>query len=338
MAKLRATWARLASNDRLRRSSQAVSVVGNQAYVFGGELLPRKPVDNQLDFVELHSEKGTLANLSTISIDTEAPTPRVGAPSTALKDAFYLFSGRGGIAMEPVEETGGVWRYTPTQTRWDLLKPTDASAPHPAGRSYHCTASDGNKTIYVHAGCPEKGRLSDLSSFDIESKTWKELAAAPPPARGGASIAFSGGKLYRMNGFDGTSEQGGALDVYDPASAAWSTISYKPDGVQGPEARSVSALVAVEVDGKPHLVTLFGEHDPSSLGHAGAGKMLSDLWAFDVDGGKWEKVFFERDAPPPRGWFDADVVVDGIKQSVVVHGGLAEDNSRLGDVWRLNFA
>jgi hypothetical protein len=25
---------------------------------------------------------------------------------------------------------------------------------------------------------------------------------------------------------------------------------------------------------------MFGERDPSSLGHAGAGKMLTDVWAF----------------------------------------------------------
>jgi hypothetical protein len=35
------------------RSSQTVSVVGNQALIFGGELHPREPVDSQLDVVEL---------------------------------------------------------------------------------------------------------------------------------------------------------------------------------------------------------------------------------------------------------------------------------------------
>jgi hypothetical protein len=42
--------------------------------------------------------------------------------------------------------------------------------------------------------------------------------------------------------------------------------------------------------------------------------------------------------PVARGWFGADVVTDGDgEQAVVVHGGLAEDNSRLGDVWKLEF-
>jgi hypothetical protein len=60
MADLSARWTRLASSERLRRSSQSLSVLGSQAWVFGGELLPREPVDNRLDIIELGSEQGTV--------------------------------------------------------------------------------------------------------------------------------------------------------------------------------------------------------------------------------------------------------------------------------------
>jgi len=244
--------------------------------------------------------------------------------------------------MAPIEEKGTLWRYTPNEFLWKLIEPANPSAPYPASRSYHAMTSDGNDSIYVHAGCPEKGRLSDLWSFNTESKIWTELPAAPLPGRGGTSITVSGGKLYRMNGFDGQSEQGGAIDVLDLANRTWSTVSFKPDGVHGPEPRSVSTLLAVRVKGRDSLVTLFGERDPSSLGHAGAGKMLGDVWAFDLEREKWTKVEPKvgpkGDAPPPRGWFGADVVEneDG-EHAVIIHGGLAEDNSRLGDVWELRF-
>jgi hypothetical protein len=141
-----------------------------------------------------------------------------------------------------------------------------------------------------------------------------------------------------MNGFDGIREQGGTLDVYAPDAYTWSSIFYEPDGVSGPEPRSVSALVAVKVHGKDFLLTLFGERDPSKLGHAGAGKMLGDVWAFDLECEKWCKVKSNGNVPCPRGWFGADVVQEGNgNHGVVVHGGLAEDNSRLGDVWKLQF-
>jgi hypothetical protein len=137
-----------------------------------------------------------------------------------------------------------------------------------------------------------------------------------------------------MGGFDGSSEQGGVVDVYETGSKTWQSISFSPDGIRGPGARSVAALLPVRIAGAHHLLTMFGEADPSSSGHAGAGKMLGDVWVFTITEPAWSRVIFEGAAPAPRGWFAADVLHrdDG----VVIHGGLAEDNSRLGDVWKLS--
>lgn len=233
--------------------------------------------------------------------------------------------------MDAIDEGGSLWQYTPSTSKWTAIT-TKSSAPAP--RSYHAMTSDGASTIYLHAGCPAQGRLSDLWAFDLESRRWTELPAAPGPGRGGASIAFCGGKLLRMGGFDGKSEQGGSVDVYDPEAKAWSSISFTA-GRDGPEARSVAALVASKVRGREVLVTMFGERDPSVLGHAGAGKMLGDVWVFDIETATWSEAKAASDVPAPRGWFDADVQRSDIGDTIIVHGGLAEDNSRLGDVWRL---
>lgn len=240
--------------------------------------------------------------------------------------------------MRPVEENGALWCYNGSEAVWRLVKPADSAAPFPAGRSYHCIASDGRNKIYVHAGCPEAGRLADLWSFDIDTRSWTELAQGPSPPRGGTSIAYLDGKIYRMNGFDGKTEQGGALDIFDVAKGAWSTVLYKPDSVEGPEARSVAALLPISAQGKQYLVTMFGERDPSSLGHAGAGKMLSDSWIWDSEEARWHKLELTGDVPESRGWFDADVVKDeNGSDAIIVHGGLNEENKRLGDVWKLTF-
>lgn len=277
------------------------------------------------------------AKEQTFPAPDPSPSPRVGTASVSLDGNIWLFSGRGGLAMDPVEEKGDLWRYTPTVSKWNLIRA--ASAAYPESRSYHAMTSDGERTLFLHAGCPAKGRLADLWAFDTEARTWTELPAAPGPPRGGTSIAFCAGKVYRMGGFDGTKEQGGALDVYDARSKTWQTLSFVADGVVGPGARSVAALLAIKTpNGRDALVTLFGEQDPSSLGHAGAGKMLGDVWAFDVLDGTWSKVVVRgEDGPAPRGWFGADVLADEGRCAVVVHGGLAEDNTRLGDVWKLVF-
>ena len=276
--------------------------------------------------------------IAEIKGTSASPSPRVGAASAVLDGKIYLFSGRGGVAMAPVEEYGAVWMLDTSNMKWTILLPSDPSKPFPIARSYHCSTSDNNDKIFIHAGCPESGRLEDLWSFQPSSCTWTQLADAPGPPRGGTSIAFHEGLLYRMNGFDGKLEQGGSLDIFDPASNMWSTKQYVADGVSGPVPRIVATVLPVVANGKPLLVTLFGESDPSSLGHQGAGKMIGDAWAFDIASDTWSEIDTTGPStsgrPAPRGWFDADVVE---KSAILVSGGLGEQNNRLNDAWMLEF-
>jgi len=329
-----AQWKCIAHEDSLQRSSHSISVVGHKSYIFGGELIPREPRDNDVFTIDVNSSTGSGISVTSGS-SGNAPTPRVGSASTALNGKVYFFSGRGGVAMKPVEEQGGLWDYNTATSKWTLTHAKDSSAPYPQARSYHCMANDGVNTIFVHAGCPETGRLSDLWSFTVKERAWTKLADAPAPQRGGTSIAFSGGRLYRMNGFDGKTEQGGSLDVYDVSQNSWSTKTFAADGKTGPEARSVGALLPVTVEGNTMLLTLFGERDPSSLGHAGAGKMLGDYWLYNIAKDHWQKgEDTSSDRPAARGWFGADVVDDS---KIVVVGGLGETNERLNDAWILSF-
>ncbi|KAL5342251.1 hypothetical protein BJX70DRAFT_339466 [Aspergillus crustosus] len=333
----KANWTRITTDESIKRSSQTVTVLGDDVFIYGGELRPREPVDSAIHRVSVKQEGTSDTTITQITDLPNAPQPRVGAASTALNGNIYIFSGRGGVAMAPVEENGAFWVFDPSG-EWSQVKPVHGQAPYPAGRSYHALTNDGKDTIFLHAGCPENGRLRDFWSFNVTTRIWAELPPVPGPERGGPSIAYSEGKLYRMNGFDGKTEQGGALDVFDLETNTWSTITYPADGINGPAARSVSALLALEINGKPSVVTLFGEHDPSSLGHQGAGKMLSDVWVFDIQTQAWKTVGIDSDSvPPPRGWFDADVITTGQSQGLVVHGGLAESNERLGDIWLLEF-
>lgn len=353
MRQITIQWQHVVESVEIRRSSQTIAVQDNGSLtIFGGEIMPREPVDNKIYSLSLTKPNGMVHhNISDLSFLVRpliltgclapitaqdapplAPSPRVGSASTTLNSNTYMFSGRGGVDMAPVDESGRLWCYDNTTSIWSAIDPLDPSSPFPEARSYHSMTTDGRDALYIHAGCPEKGRLNDLWAFQVSTKKWIRLANAPGPGMGGTSIAFceAGDCLYRMNGFDGTSEQGGALDLYNPETDCWSTKSFKADGIEGPEARSVSALLCVQTAGKCWIVTAFGEHDPSSLGHAGAGKMLRNVWAWDTKDELWYKVEQEGGVPASRGWFAAQKYRD---DGIVVHGGLAEDNSRLGDVW-----
>ncbi|KAI6789098.1 galactose oxidase [Hortaea werneckii] len=338
---MKATWTKVVAHDSLKRSSHCISVIGESAYVFGGELKPRQPRDNVMHKVKLAGQGdtqgvGSADAVQQLQCSGNLPSPRVGSASCTLHGKIYFFSGRGGEAMAPIEEAGSLWEFEPGTDTWTSMKPS--GGPWPPARSYHTMTSDGGDTIYLHAGCPEKGRLSDLWSFNLSTREWRELAQAPDPPRGGPSIAFANGKLYRMNGFDGKTEQGGAIDVYDPAQNSWDSIDFQPDGKQGPGARSVAALLPVSMAGDISLVTLFGESDPSSLGHQGAGKMLSDVWVYSLGDKKWSQVAVDgTELPAGRGWFDADVVQANGRDKIVVASGLGESNDRLDDAWLLSF-
>lgn len=381
-------WTKLASSPNVQRSSHTLSVVGNNIYIFGGELKPREPVDSNVvtlnwydarraAYMQKHGPANQEDNPldrefdpamldddpraqeamrelyeehrrdfrpaprfnqdrtpQMLSIAGEAPQPRVGSASTVLKDKIYIFSGRGGTAMAPIEEHGALWSFDPSAKAWSRVEPSDSGAPYPEGRSYHAMASDGVNTIYVHAGCPEKGRLDDLWSFNVKERKWTRLASAPAPARGGSSIVFADRFVYRMHGFDGETEQGGKIDRYYPRDDEWMTETFSPDGREGPSSRSVCALLAFEWAGSWRLLTLFGESESSSQGHAGAGKMCSDVWIYDPERKRWLQVPIEEgEAPAGRGWFDA-VAIPG-KDAIIVSGGLSKSNERLDDVWAL---
>ncbi|KAF2751225.1 kelch repeat protein-like protein [Sporormia fimetaria CBS 119925] len=329
-------WTHLLTTDRLKRSSHVLTAIGDTLCIFGGEVTPRKPVDDDVDVLALPSDSCRHETQSA----SPAPRPRVGSAAALLGDRMYVYSGRGGADMSPLEEDGCVWNFDPETMTWYEIQPLSKSQPYAQPRSYHCMTSDGQTSLYIHAGCPAKDRLSDLWKFDLFSRSWLQLPDAPGPARGGASIACHSGKLYRMNGFDGTTEQGGSLDIFDIDKNTWSTRSWKPNGQEGPEPRSVCALLPLAINGKDILVTMFGERDPSMQGHAGAGKMLDDVWVFDIATAKWARldIFEGKGRPKPRGWFAADVLKrPGKQDAIVIHGGLNEDNERLGDVWKLDF-
>ncbi len=280
--------------------------------------------------------------VSTISATPNSPSPRVGSASTTLDGKIYMFSGRGGPSMSPIEEHGSIWEFDPSSSMWSMLSPSEAAASQPAARSYHSLTSDGKDNIYLHAGCPDKGRLSDLWIFSVSNRRWRQLASAPDPARGGTSVAYGWGLLYRMHGFDGQKEQGGSLDIYSPETDKWQTHDYKPDGISGPTPRSVSTLLPISVKGRRSLVTAFGEVDPSAEGHQGAGKMSDEVWLYDIGSKTWSRVSMHNAVGPEskpcgRGWLAADVLGAINAEQILFQGGLGESKERLGDGWVLSF-
>lgn len=227
----------------LPRSSHTLSVVKNHAYIFGGEIQPRTPVDNAMHMIILPSTGGVDVQESDYlrieAVGTDAvqiPAARVGHTASVIGSKIYIFGGRGGKEMTALEERGRVWVFDTTNRKWSFLDPIPGSA-YPAARSYHAAASseapaapkvhangadaaapqdvDDHGTLFVHAGCLADGRTGDLWAFDISSRSWAEFASAPGVPRGGTSLTVVKDRVYRFGGFDGKKELGGQVDWLD---------------------------------------------------------------------------------------------------------------------------
>ncbi|EJU04238.1 galactose oxidase [Dacryopinax primogenitus] len=330
----KATWTRVPTPEgalpELTRSSHCIHAQDDTVSIFAGELKPREPVPSPIQYVSLSS-----GSLSAIPSGTEGvePSPRVGATWTQLGDALYLFGGRGGVDMNPLEPE--LWKFDLSKQVWEQVKDV------PDGRSYHAAASTGGD-LYIHAGCPASGRLSSLDIFNPCSGAWSSLGPAPGPPRGGTVLAPSvldnKPVLLRFGGFGGP-EFGELADlaVYDVASNSWSNIP-QVVGKHWPQARSVHGFLALS--GEREKAILFmgeGKPAPAHLGHAGAGNFLSDVWVltYTAEGWGWEEAI-AHEKPQGRGWLAFDLLAeDPGKWKAVISGGLNEKNERMGDLWVL---
>ena len=436
---LRATFRPLRGPPHLPRSSHTLTVVRNRAYIFGGEIKPREPVDNAVHVITLPSAELQEADYVSVparpaTADGAVPEPRVGHAAAAVGQHIYVSGGRGGSSMQAFEEKGRVWVFDTTLQNWSYLDPNDHS-PHPPARSYHAMTSsehplppskptidtldpsdpspdpdtahnltDAQKaipepavphshgTLFVHAGCLADGsRTSDLWAFDISSRSWSEMPSAPGPSRGGTALRLVKDRLYRYGGFNGETELGGAIDHLDlvsstfddkagkgemplhPNKHGWQSTSFAASADHNMSDRSVAGMAPMSTgQGRHYLLILGGERDPSTAGHAGAGKFLDDVWSFQLkpEGGTAAAVkdatrqfimkkdtgeaevhevrYYDAEGTMiqegqrrswgPRGWFACDVAQDVGGEAggtIILWGGVNESNERLGDGWIL---
>ena len=150
-----------------------------------------------------------------------------------------------------------------------------------------------------------------------------------------------------------------------PKTGQWETVE-APDGTPSPGDRSVAGLHPVTTgQGRHYLLLFLGEKFPSGSGYDGAGKFWDDVWSFQLkpEGmsaasfkdatrwlvgaktaeGSWAKVDIpepsmtegRKDLPGARGLFASCQGNDLDPGSIVLWGGIREDNQRLGDGWIL---
>jgi len=311
------------------RSSHGVSVIDDVLYVFGGEKVPRVPVDSTMWCVSLadQSKEKSWGQCNVTSETSTVPVARLAHAHASIGDWIYIFGGRLGITMDE-SPLNDLHRFNVKSGVWENVTGT----PTASARSFHRMVCAGDSTLYVFGGCGADGRLADLHRIVIDSNgpkaTWTELATPKIKGRGGAGFAASvdGKRLFVIGGFVG--EESAEVHIYNIAANEWKTVS-PTFSVFRPRSVFVTATMP-----SGQLFVFGGEVSPSDNGHEGAGGFENDVILFnDGDAMVTTVAPKENVKPQNRGWSSADVFG---KDAVVMFGGLSgsdEAPERLGDVW-----
>jgi len=156
-------WTLLSSLANIARSSHCAAVTTRgQLLLYSGELKARVPVDSSLYTVDLEAAATVtgdvdkswriLSSASAPSEPSHTPEPRIGATAIfdAQSDSLYLWGGRGGVDMSPLDRfqsgifkafVGGQTLQDAQELIWERLKATnDESGEAPDLRSFHASA------------------------------------------------------------------------------------------------------------------------------------------------------------------------------------------------------
>lgn len=144
-------------------------------------------------------------------------------------------------------------RFDPETKTWTEL------APLPVARSTHDAAIVGRK-VYAVGGWSMRGAeqaatfLDDAAVFDLDrpDRGWQEFDQ--PFSRRALAAAEAGGKLYVLGGLTDGGKVTRQLDIYDPATATWSTGPEIPGGAD----RDGFATSAFAVAGRLYMSGLPG--------------------------------------------------------------------------------
>lgn len=203
-----------------------------------------------------------------------APRPRVGADHACVSFGGELFvlGGKGGGSA------GTVQIYEPAGNAWRL------GAPMPVPVSAAAAAVVGDM-LYVAGGVSLNATVSSLQRYDPADDAWTVLASMPA-GRNHAAAGTDGTRLFVFGGRTGNgalADGTGDVQVYDPATGAWTTSAQGGSGLAPlPFPRSDLGRAAL-LAGELYLI---GGETVSGAG-AGPGGTYARVDVFDPLLGTW---------------------------------------------------
>ncbi|KAL2758638.1 hypothetical protein ACRALDRAFT_2097317 [Sodiomyces alcalophilus JCM 7366] len=310
------------------RAGHATATLGQRIFVFGG----RDPTTSQP-----LNEHGRVWVFDTRTRSWSFLDPVPPAPGVTLSPTPAPRYAHAAAATDRPRDFGkrGGSRKPKTWMEWAQGDSAEVGIPQaPIVGNVASRAIDeedeGYGTIFIHGGIvfptsatapaepftdADGKYANDLWAFDVHTRVWTELPAAPGPGRAGASLCISKSRLFRFGGSNGSAPLGGQLDFVhlevetfaDSASrgevsvrtrGGWQSIVAGADATTGdapaagpeipltadqawPDPRAFAGLeVVTSGAGREFLLLVGGEVEPEEA--SSATRCASDVWAFQV--------------------------------------------------------
>lgn len=303
---MKGTWQHV-DIPALPRSSHSVDVVGGSAYIFGGEVAPRQPVDNRMHIVTLPFSSAPADYYSVpaqpspriqLADTVPPPTNAAGEPEESAA-AAQLREPLSDVPLVSPPATDTEDDPTPTES---LASPVSASDKGkatagsvrdvPAPRLGHATAVIGTRIfLFGGRGAPDAASTLDEGGcvwvFETKTHTWSQLKPASPTPGSAAPVP---------------------APIPPPRSYCCAAATDKPREFHQKPARAKETWKAwaegdsaeVGIPQRPvagHVAETAQDEEETGYGtfviHGGCladGGRTNDVWAFDVHSRVWKQL------------------------------------------------
>jgi hypothetical protein len=301
----------------------SVSVVKGRAYLFGGKTTRQdgtgeELASNDVHIVILPASGMESTDYKKIDATEAAPSKRYGHASAVIEERIYIFGGCG-EDWKPLEENGRVWVFDTASNKWSNFDPP-SNSPYPSARLNAAAVAsehprpvqqrhdenvmpqqppdpettmpeiadpDTYGTVIVAGGRSGNDVLNDTWTFDISTRTWKQLPDPPAPPSSGPGLALVKNRLYLFaagqisflgltkSSFDDRWGQG---ELGLAPLGPWQSLATGADLQNELKVgdRAGAGLIPITTgQGRLYLVLVGGESQ--------AGDALEDIWALQVN-------------------------------------------------------
>lgn len=275
------------------RSDHTCTVVGNKAYIFGGETASGKLASNDIHSVTFESSGRPESDYAMVpavadGVGEDVPKARTKHAACHVDGCVAVF---GGVdeSGKHVDEEPIFWMFNTEKSAWESVR-SEKSDISPVQRS-GAKLFNMNDKLVLYGGVDVKGNaLKDAWHFDLESKTWTALPSAPVST---SNAAISTGILYLIDAEDNMSSNVHSLDlsIEDLTKAKWSSTSFPTNPLTpGPRPRVGGGLLPISTGyGRNYLLYFFGARqnpahssDTTSPEDTEDPTQWSDTWTFQV--------------------------------------------------------